>query len=144
MNCCSRWHKPLLFFAVVSFLAQAIWLGFWLRGAVQRDAAVEVPWVLKADSASGGKAISMATGRIDGDIEGLFVLDHLTGNLVCTLLSPRTGAQVGLFQTNVMLQLGDRVGDADFAMVTGYIELGVVGRTGNLRPAQCVCYISEG
>ncbi len=144
MQPASRWFKTVWIVAAVSVLANVALIGFWIGRAPSAASPNDVPLILRADSASGGKSVSVATGRIDGDIEGLFVLDHLTGNLFCTMLSPRTGQQVGLFQTNVTLQLGDRVGDPDFAMATGYIELGVAGRTGNVRPAQCVCYVSEG
>ncbi|MEM9409795.1 MAG: hypothetical protein AAGA30_01700, partial [Planctomycetota bacterium] len=45
----------------------------------------ELPITLNADAATRGKSMSMATGFIDRDelIEGVFVLDHLSGNLQC-------------------------------------------------------------
>lgn len=136
------WTTIWIAIAMVALIGNGLWFAYTLgaRSANSNDS----PLVLRADSAASGKTVSMATGRIDADIEGLFVLDHLTGNLFCSLLSPRTGQQLGLFQTNAALLIGDRVGDPDYVMTTGYIELGAAGRIGNLRPAQCVCYVSEG
>lgn len=102
--------------------------------------------VLNADNAARGEAMSLATGLISNDVEGLFVLDHLTGNLSCIVLSPRNGQAGGsLFSTNVNNDLGAaKAGKKDFLMTTGYINAVVGGRVGQLRPADCVVYVADG
>ena len=51
---------------------------FVLNGA---QPSHEQPILLKAEAASRSKGLSFATGTLGRDIEGLFVLDHLTGTL---------------------------------------------------------------
>ena len=55
------------------------------------------------DTAARGKSMSMATGFIDRNrtLEGLFVLDHLSGLLQCWVVNPRTGNIAGLYYTDV-------------------------------------------
>lgn len=101
--------------------------------------------LLRADSANSGKAVSMASVRIDDEFEGLFLLDHLTGNLYCVLINPRTRTEVAVFQNNVMGLLGqDRVGELDFAMITGAMNLNLGGRIDNMRTAPAMVFVAEG
>ncbi len=103
------------------------------------------PQVLHADSASGGKTVSTATGRLDENTECLFVLDHQTGVLSCLIINPRTATTGGVYVANVATQLQlDKLGDLDFVMVTGYNAFGIAGVGGILRPANCLCYVVEG
>ncbi|MEC9093637.1 MAG: hypothetical protein VX438_13070, partial [Planctomycetota bacterium] len=44
--------------------------------------------ILKADSASSGTKIAMATGSIDGNIDVVFTLDYESGNLFAWLPGP--------------------------------------------------------
>ncbi len=101
--------------------------------------------ILNADGATRGKAMSLATGRVSAEVEGLFVLDHLTGSLSCIILSPRTGEASGLYSTNVTNDLGavKAGGQQDYLMATGYIDV-MGGRQGQNRPAECVVYVADG
>lgn len=122
--------------------------GYWLAQS-QPTADVaglsQLADVLHADSASGGKTVSTATGRLDENTECLFVLDHQTGILSCLIINPRNALTGGVYIANVATQMKlDKLGDLDFVMVTGYNAFGIGGRTGNLRPANCVCYVVEG
>lgn len=105
----------------------------------------DTPIVLNADSAARGEQLSLATGSIDRDrgVEGLFVLDHLSGNIQCWVVNPRDGSIAGVFTGNVNrdLELG-KAGDADFVMTCGSIR--VEGRRGNEIPAGCICYVGDG
>ncbi len=101
----------------------------------------ELPLRLAADSASGGKTISMATGSVTPDVDGLFILDHLTGGLQCWLLNPRTGNVGGIYVADVNRVLGLDKGDPDFVMSTGAFFF----RTGgNRKLANTICYVGEG
>lgn len=99
---------------------------------------------LNADTAARGKNMSLATGQVYGDVEGLFVLDHLTGNLSCIVLSPRNGA-ASLFFTNINRDLGsEKAGQNDFLLSTGYVNGNRGGRAGRARNANCVVYVADG
>jgi hypothetical protein len=96
------------------------------------------------DTASRGNKVSMATGLINDGVEGIFALDHQTGNLFCWVLDPRNLAMTAEYATNVPLQLGlGPGGDFDFVMTTGQISF-QGGRAGNLRPVGCIVYVAEG
>jgi len=102
------------------------------------------PLKLQAASASRGKSISLATGAIDGSVEGIYILDHLTGNLQCWALSPKTGKIAGIYKTNVNVGLEtDRAGEKDYVMSTGLFDF-TGGTVGKKVPARSVVYIAEG
>ena len=64
----------------------------------------------------------MSTGFISNDTEGLFVLDHNSGLLQCSVMYPRLGQFAGLFTVNVHDALGASKG-ASFMMLTGLVDL---------------------
>jgi hypothetical protein len=103
---------------------------------------------LEAGTSSVGKKISMATGPIDGEVEGLFVLDHLTGQLTCFIVNPRGlgGAVplIGQFKANVPNDLGldKSKGDPDYVMTIGGVN--ALRGGGAARPAQCIVYVADG
>jgi len=101
---------------------------------------------LEAGTSSVGKNISMATGQIDGDVEGVFVLDHLTGQLTCFVVNPRglgSGVLLGQFQANVAADLGLVQGkEPDYVMTVGAVN--PLRGTGASRPASSVVYVADG
>ena len=105
------------------------------------------PIVLHADSAATGKSMSFATGYITDSIEGLFVLDHLSGNIQCWVFNPRSRDVGGIFTGSVIKELGqEKGGTADYVMATGRMDFS----SGGLRPrdgkypASCICYVGDG
>ena len=150
----SPYSPPVLFLAKLSGVAAATFLGAWLAiysaGGVGNPSSVEnadaLPIVLKADTANSGKAITVSTGLIDEGVEGLFILDHLSGNLQCWVMNPQTGGVAAMFLANPATDMGiAKGGDTDFVMCTGgFIYQGRGRRTGNLRPASCICYVADG
>jgi hypothetical protein len=56
---------------------------------------------LKAAASHGADTFAIATGYVDEDVEGLYTLDFLTGDLQCFVVNPRTGATGGWFKANV-------------------------------------------
>ena len=108
---------------------------------VKRD----LPINLMADTAASGEQLSFATGLIDTNLEGLFVLDHLTGTLQCWVVNPRGGGVAGIYTTNVGAALAtEKEGKADYVLATGAMDFSGMQSIGNLRPASCVVYVGEG
>jgi hypothetical protein len=100
------------------------------------------PVMFTPDNATRGKNLSMATGPVNEEIEGLFVLDHVNGDLNCTAISARWGKTVMLYKTNVFKDLGvTKEGGADFVMTTGRII--VRQRSSKLVPAACIVYVGD-
>ncbi|MEM1227717.1 MAG: hypothetical protein AAGJ40_18620 [Planctomycetota bacterium] len=62
---------------------------------------------------------SMATGLISDLTEGLFVLDHNSGLLQCTVMYPRMGQFMASFSINVSDALGGAAKGGSYMMVTG-------------------------
>ncbi len=100
-----------------------------------------LPLRLAADSASGGKTISMATGSVTPDADGLFILDHMTGKLQCWLMNSRTGKVGGIYVADLNIAMGLDKGDPDFVMTTGGFFL---RDGGNPKVANTICYVGEG
>ncbi len=99
---------------------------------------------LQAATASSGKTMSMATGQLDKDVEALFVLDHISGNLQCWLLNSRTGGVGGIYRINVIDDLVlDKAAQPEFLMVTGRFFWSA-GFAANVAPALSVVYIADG
>ena len=135
--------------AVLLLVAVASALGGWVgQRFSNRPFAANQPIVLKAETAATGNTISMATGLVDRQrlVEGLFVLDHLSGRLQCWLINPRTGDIGGIYSTNVARDLDLAKGaDADYVMVTGSVKFEIAQtRIGNRLPAATICYVCDG
>ena len=77
---------------------------------------------LDATSAVTSEKFSMATGYLSQDAEGLFVLDHNSGLLQCSVMYPRLGKFLGLFVVNVQEALGAGKG-SKFIMTTGVVDI---------------------
>lgn len=107
------------------------------------------PLVLHASGSHGGETFAMATGMIDNDIEGVFMLDFLTGELQCRVLYPhrvgqypQLGGFPGQFKYNVIADLGVQAGKKpDYVMVTGSASF-TRGAAAN-SPAGCVVYVAD-
>jgi hypothetical protein len=86
--------------------------------------------------------MAMATGYIDEEVEGVYILDYLTGDLQCFVLNPRSGTWGGQFKYNVISDLGVQQGkDPNYVMVTGQVQF--KGRTGAQTPAMCAVYVAD-
>jgi hypothetical protein len=97
---------------------------------------------LHAMSSHGAESFAIATGPVDEDVEGLFTLDFLTGDLQCFVINPRNGAFGGWFRANVLDALPAEKGKKpSYLLVTGQIN--VTGGYGGQRPAASLCYVVD-
>lgn len=98
---------------------------------------------LHAVATDAGDTFSIATGPIDDEVEGLFTLDFLTGDLQCLVVNPRTAAW-SVFRYNVLADLGTKPGGkaAQLLMVTGAWSTRAIG-AGATRPADSVVYVAD-
>lgn len=86
---------------------------------------------------------ALATGPLDEDVEAVFVLDFLTGDLKATVLSPQLGRFNAFYQRNIVQDMGiDPAKNPRYLMVTGVVNLRRgMGQTA--RPGACAVYIAE-
>lgn len=143
----SLWKKlgltSALLLGVGLFAGFGSYFGSRAASTTQETKPFEIPMELRAGTSSRTDSLSMATGLIDNNVEGLWVLDHLTGNLQCWVLGPRTGAVGAIYATNITKDLGiGRAGEAELMMVTGNF-LWDGGNTGNNIPGQSICYVGD-
>ena len=135
-----------LFTIAASALTLAVCLlivGVFVGASVGPRPESDSPLKLMAESAAQGQNISLATGLIDDGREGLFMLDHLNGNLQCWVLNSRTNEIGGVYRTNVFDVLTDLKagGENDFVLTTGNF---LFNNRGNQVPASSVAYVAEG
>lgn len=96
------------------------------RGVPSQAVAAEATWqlpetLLHATSTHGTENFAIATGPVTDDLEGLFTLDYLTGDLRCFLLNSRAiGTWAGFYEYNVATDLGVQPGKTPkFLLATG-------------------------
>ena len=119
-------------------------LGVLVCGALDPARGLLLPeTVLNASSTHGDdETMTIATGMIDEGMEGLFVLDHVTGVLRVLVVNPRTGSPGGFYQHRVTDDLGSVQGKTGrLLMVTGTAQFRSF--TGNYRPAQTIVYVAD-
>lgn len=86
---------------------------------------------------------AMATGPVDADVEAVYLLDFLTGDLKALVLGKQPGTFSGLFERNVAADLGiDAQRNPKFLMVTGMINLRRAGGS-RMQPGSALCYVAE-
>ncbi len=139
----------MIAFAALTFVVGigiASGIGVYVGNQLAQDRMIESlpPLQLNAGTASRSKSVSMATGLINGNVEGLFVLDHISGNLQCWLLSPKTGAIGGIYVANAAADLagGGKAGEADYVMTTGNFFFNGT-KSSSEFPGQSVCYVAD-
>jgi hypothetical protein len=117
-------------------------LAGWILGTYSKPTSAVPELKLNAVAGYGTENFAMCTGNIDGNTEGLFTLDYLTGELQCWVINPRTGAWGGLYKHNVATDLEVEKGKKpSFVMTTGSINFASIG--GMKRPAACVVYVAD-
>jgi hypothetical protein len=85
---------------------------------------------------------AIATGFVDENIEALYFLDFLTGNLQAAVLSVQTGQFNSFYQINIIQDLEiDASKNPRYMMVTGMANLR--RGTNQTRPSAAVVYIAE-
>ena len=90
---------------------------------------------IEASAAVSSEKFSMATGFITDRAEGLFVLDHNSGLLQCSVIYPRLGKFLGLYTANVGEALSTGGKGGRYMMVTGLVDF----PSSNNRPAASSC-----
>lgn len=122
-------------------LLAAVGVAGYTLGKTNSNQQLPLP-VLNAMGSTQGSMLSLATGPVD-DVEGIFVLDHLTGELQCWVIGGRTGKFNSLFKYNVSADLGVEQGKKpDYTMVTGSANFRGGGASNNL--ASVICYVGDG
>ena len=118
-----------------------LWLGLGLlAGLVVSGALPHSPAQASASSQLDNLVIS--TGTVDGDGEGVFILDALSGDVMGWVLNPNTGTFTAGFKYNIVKDLGiDPTKSPKYVMVTGTQQFR--RGAGGAQPGGCVLYVAE-
>jgi hypothetical protein len=96
---------------------------------------------LHATATEGYESFSIATGLVDNDVEGLYFLDYLTGDLVGAVINPKSGKFNSRFTYNIAQDFAGTGRNAKYLMVTGMANM-PRGRAG-FQPASSIVYIAD-
>jgi hypothetical protein len=104
--------------------------------------------LVRADSAAGGKGVSIATGRFNGNHEALFALDHISGDLFCIVPNTIGDGKYLTFSANIFagtnaMPATEKGKASDFVLCVGGFDFDG-GATGATRPLPCICYVADG
>lgn len=109
--------------------------------ALRPEPAGELP--LYASATDTGTSMSMATGLVD-DMEGIFFLDFVTGELAGIVLNVNKPDMIGgLFKTNVIKDLGVAADKKPAYLMTTGLASFAVGKAGPKQPGRCVVYVLD-
>jgi hypothetical protein len=99
--------------------------------------------MLSATASHGEHSLTLATGSIDEEVEGVYVLDHMTGDLQCWVPSVvRPGTFSGQFKANVLSDLGAD-GDKAPQLVMVTSSYNVRGAASTTRPARTIVWVGD-
>src|SRR5262245_58052684 len=116
-----------------------VWMGNSRSAAMPSMAELK----LNAMASHGSDTFAIATGPVDDEVEGLFTLDYLTGDLQCYVINPRIGGIGGWFKTNIAKDLAPEKGKKPaYLIVTGLFNA-KAGTYSNFRPAGSICYVAD-
>jgi hypothetical protein len=88
-------------------------------------------------------SFAMATGPLDSDVEAVYFLDFLTGDLTAVVLGKQPKTWTAYFNTNVSNDLAvDPQRNPKFMMVTGVVPLRRGGGS-RQQPSAAMCYVAE-
>lgn len=124
----ARWLFGIALAAALIGLLAATFLVGRLSGGSHDGPSSEVPSdpfslaTIDATAAVSSDQFSMATGLVTGEAEGLFVLDHNSGLLQCSVIYPRIGQFAANFTANVADALATRGKVGKYMMVTGIAD----------------------
>jgi hypothetical protein len=121
-----------------TFLAVGIVLGL-VAGLNIQGLWPNIP--LHATATDGYESFSIATGLVDNEVEGLYFLDYLTGDLVGAVINPRNGKFNARFTYNIAKDFTSTGRNAKYLMVTGMANM-PRGRAG-FQPASSIVYIAD-
>jgi hypothetical protein len=97
---------------------------------------------LHATATHGQENFAIATGPVDSDVEAIYFLDFLTGDLKAAVMYPRLGKFNAFYSGNVVTDFGGAQNkNPKYLMVTGQINI-PRGRA-NFQYANSIVYIAE-
>jgi hypothetical protein len=96
---------------------------------------------LHASATQGLDKFAIATGLVDDEVEALYFLDFLTGDLRAAVIDQKTGKFNAFFTRNIAADFGEAGRNARYLVVTGTANM-PRGRA-NFQFAKSIVYVAE-
>lgn len=96
--------------------------------------------IANATAAVSSETFSLATGSVSDQADGLFVLDHNSGLLQCSVMYPRVGRFAATFTVNIADALGTDGKGGSYIMATGQADF---PRSSNNPVGRSVIYVLD-
>jgi hypothetical protein len=97
---------------------------------------------LHASASDRVDSFAMASGLVDEDVEAVYFLDFLTGDLNAVVMGKQSGHFTGYFKANVIADMGiDNAKNPRFMMITGTVDLRRAGT--RMQYSRAAVYVAE-
>jgi hypothetical protein len=96
---------------------------------------------LHASATHGIDKFAIATGLVDNDVEALYFLDFLTGDMRAAVINPKTGKFNSFYTRNIAADFGGAGRNSGYLMVTGSVNM--PRGTNNFQYADSIVYVAE-
>jgi hypothetical protein len=96
---------------------------------------------LHASATHGVEKFAIATGLVDEDVEALYFLDYLTGDMRAAVINPKTGEFNAFFTRNIAADFGGAGRNTGYLMVTG--QANMPRGTSNFQYARSIVYVAD-
>lgn len=127
----------------IAWLGGGVLVGL-LVGIVSQRLLPDTP--VHATATEGLDNFAVATGLADQQIEAVYFLDYLTGELKCAVINPKNGKFGAFFSYNAAAdfrQAGAAAAGAKYLLVTGVADMPVPRGGGNNQLGKSIVYIAE-
>ena len=96
---------------------------------------------LHAAATHGIEKFAIATGLVDNNVEALYFLDFLTGDMRAAVINPKTGKFTSFFSRNIAADFGGAGRSSGYLMVTGSANM--PRGTASFQYANSIVYVAE-
>ena len=139
-------HRGWIFCAGASLGVVVLGFAFWIFTHLhERNPIGNGPHFIgvQATASANNSAFSAATGQIDEDVEGLFLLDPLTGELSCYILNVfNLKFSMEFRYKNVLQDLGmEKNQQASLLLLTGIVNFKL--KQGREKPSAAIVYVVD-
>jgi hypothetical protein len=96
---------------------------------------------LHASATHGIDKFAIATGLVDNEVEALYFLDFLTGDMRAAVINPKTGKFNAFYTRNIATDFGGAGRSSGYLMVTGSVNM--PRGANNYQYADSIVYVAE-
>src|SRR3954470_16286782 len=126
------------------FKTRSAYLGIGLVFGLVIGLNIEGLWPsmpLHAAATHGIDKFAIATGLVDNNVEALYFLDFLNGDMRAAVINPKTGKFTSFFTRNIAADFGGAGRSSGYLLVTGSVNM--PRGANNFQYANSIVYVAE-